>query len=287
MEAVDFGWNGLKKNVLFFVKLMIIVTVLYTLPSVVWGIFFESFIPNGVPSTEGFLLMAIPPAIASMIIYLTVELGLLKIALSFRDNKTPEFKDLFRGYPLLTNYLAASIIYGLMIGVGPILLSAGVFILGPNVSPVLIIPVALIFFVLAVYLSLKYQFYGYLIVDKGMGPIEALQKSGKLTKGALENLFEFWFELYCGIAVIAIILGVLIAIPVGVLVAFMSKDLFLLPNFAATANLFSVFIKLLVIVPITKLATAYIYRALEARSAASASSSILEQGAEELVDDEE
>jgi hypothetical protein len=287
MEAVDFGWNGLKKNFLFFVILMIIVTVLYTLPSVVWGIFVESFIPNGVPSTQGILLMAILPAIASMIIYLTVELGLLKIALSFRDNKTPEFKDLFRGYPLLINYLAASIIYGLMIGVGPILLSAGGFILGPNVSPVLIIPVALIFFVLAVYLSLKYQFYGYLIVDKGMGPIEALQKSGRLTKGALENLFEFWFELFCGIAVIVILLGVLIAIPVGVLVGFKFRDLFLLPNFAATANLFAVFIKLLVIVPITKLATAYIYRALEERSVASASSSILEQGAEELVDDEE
>ena len=65
MEAVDFGWNGLKKNFRFFVILMIIVTVLYTLPSVVWGIFFESFIPNGVPSTEGILFLMNTPQLAA------------------------------------------------------------------------------------------------------------------------------------------------------------------------------------------------------------------------------
>ncbi|MGB4087842.1 hypothetical protein [Methanothrix sp.] len=68
--------------------------------------------------------------IAAVAINITVEMGLLKIALSFRDNIMPEVKDLFRSYPLILNYLAASIIYALMVLGGFALLAAGNFFPG-------------------------------------------------------------------------------------------------------------------------------------------------------------
>jgi len=76
--------------------------------------------------------------------------------------------DLFSSYPLVINYIIASILYGLMVIVGLIFL---------------IVP--------GIYLAIKHQFYTYLIVDKGMGPIEAIKESGRITKGALWNLLGF------------------------------------------------------------------------------------------------
>ena len=37
--------------------------------------------------------------------------------------------------------------------------------------------------------AIKYQFFAYLIVDKKMGPWEAIQKSGEMTAGNKGNLF--------------------------------------------------------------------------------------------------
>jgi len=114
-----------------------------------------------------------------------------------------------------------------------------------------------------IYLALKYQFYGYLIVDKGMGPIKALKESGRITDGAKKDLLIFWLVLFCSIAVIALVLGIFIALPVGLLMAFISKEL--IPVFNIATSLISSFINLIIIIPITKLSTAFIYRILEAR----------------------
>jgi hypothetical protein len=39
-----------------------------------------------------------------------------------------------------------------------------------------------------IYFALKYKFYDYLIVDKGMGPVETIKRSGVLTEGVKRNL---------------------------------------------------------------------------------------------------
>jgi uncharacterized membrane protein len=245
INPIRFGWNTLKSNRQFFVVLMVIVTALYYIPALIQIMFLSKAISP--PEAFSLEMIAIFSVIIYVIIYQVVELGLLSITLDFRDGKSPEIEDLFSNYRLFLKYFAASIIYGLMVAIGFILL---------------IVP--------GIYLALKYTFYGYLIVDKGLGPIEALKESGRMTEGAKKDLFVFWLTLGCSILIIMIFLGLFIAIPVGVITAAISKDL--VPIFAIVANLISMIINLLIIVPITKLSMADIYRILQVRLAASVAS---------------
>ena len=274
MDAIRFAWDALKKNLSFFIVLMIIVAIFYNLPSFVMMALFQHDLPSDMGSMQSVLMIVGPLAILSIIMYLLIELGLIRISLYIRDNKTPEIKDLFNDPKLLIDYFIASLIFGLMVASGMIIMSLGGFLIGQNDSSVgFIIVLALIFFVLGIYLFLKYQFYGYLIVDKGLGPIEALKQSSKLTDGALKNILVFWLELSCGIAAILLVLGILIAIPIGILTALISKDLFL--YFQAAMDFVSSAINIMIVVPLTQLSIAYVYRVLEGREAKAASPGVL------------
>jgi hypothetical protein len=113
IDAIRFGLNGLQNNFRFFLVLMIIVTVLYNLPTLITTYFFKLQIQDGTSLQK--LMILIPLALVSIIIYLTVDLGLLRIALKFRDNAAVGFMDLFREYKLLIKYLVATIIFYMMI----------------------------------------------------------------------------------------------------------------------------------------------------------------------------
>ncbi|MDD1760275.1 MAG: hypothetical protein LUQ44_06685, partial [Methanothrix sp.] len=179
----------------FFVVLMIIVAVLYNLPSLIATYFFKFKIPDGTPSPQIFLMLLLQ-IFVSMIIHLTVDLGLLRIALKLRDNAAVGFKDLFLGYPLLLKYLVATIIFYLMIMLPFLLVAAANASPDQGTSETLIFAIAfLVCLAAAAYLFLKYQFYGYFIVDRGSGPLEALRLSGRITDGVLKNLFIFWLEI--------------------------------------------------------------------------------------------
>lgn len=111
-------------------------------------------------------LTNITVAIVVLIIQMIVSIGLTKIAIKFASNQKGEIKDLYNHYPLFFKYLAGSILTGIITVIGFILL---------------IIP--------GIIFSLKLQFVSYLIIDKGMGPIEAIKRSWAMTKGNVWNLF--------------------------------------------------------------------------------------------------
>ena len=161
IEALRFGWYTLKKNIIFFLVLMIIVAVLYAFSSMIGMILIFPHLYDNLsqaPISGLTTILIIVVTIAAVAIDITVEMGLLKIALSFRDNIMPEVKDLFRSYPLILNYLAASIIYALMFLGGFALLVAGNFFLGSGGGVGQII-LSLGLLLLAIYLALKYQFW--------------------------------------------------------------------------------------------------------------------------------
>ena len=264
IDAIRFGWNGLWKNLRFFVILMVIVALLYNLPALFAAFVLHLEEPNGTtssPDAPKRLLMAA----VSLIIYLTLEVGLLRIALSFRDNGKAEISDLFREYPKLIKYLVASILFGLMV-ILPLSLIPFSWTLPEagdygTAGTIISIILSLIILVAIVYLFLKYQFFGYVIVDRGSGPLEALKESGRLTEGMLKNLFIFWLEMGLGIAIALATVSIFIELPVYAILRIISEDLAPLAG-----DIVSSAIQLFIMVPITKLATADIYRTLERRS---------------------
>ncbi len=241
MDPINFGWNTLKNNLRFFIILMAIIGVSRYLLDFISTSVFSNAAP---PQKLGYVILFFSILVIPLI-NLLFEAGLLKIALHFHDGKVPQIQDLFNGYPLLLKYVVATILYGLMVIIGLIFL---------------VVP--------GIYLALKYQFYGYVIVDKGIGPIGALKESGRLTQGAKKDLFMFWLILLCGMLIIFLLIWFYVAAPISILMALTSWDL--LSVLGMATGFFSAIIELLAFTPITNLAMAGIYRILEARSITSA-----------------
>ncbi|MCD6385224.1 hypothetical protein J7M23_05540 [Candidatus Sumerlaeota bacterium] len=156
-EAIRFGWRTMKSNLGFFIILLIVVGLIYVIPD-----FIEKLVRKDAP------LLAILIHLGSWVISIVVQMGVIKIALRFCDEEEAELGDLFTCFPLFFKYVAGSILYGLIVIVGLLLL---------------IIP--------GIIWSIKFWFFPYFIVEEGVGPIQALKKSSLITRGAKWDLFLF------------------------------------------------------------------------------------------------
>lgn len=77
----------------------------------------------------------------------------------------------------------------------------------------------LLFIIPGIIWMIKFQFFSYFIVDKNMSPIDALKKSWEITKGVKLNLFLFGLIL-AGVTILgflALVVGLLVAIPTTML----------------------------------------------------------------------
>lgn len=172
-EAVKFGWETAKENFGFFLVVIIVIILISALSG------FLQKQSGGL----GFLT-----SIVFAVVGMIFQMGVIKSCLKFVDGQKPELEELFSQYKLTLNFVIATILYSLILAAGFILL---------------IVP--------GIIWGLRYSYYSYLIVDKGLKPIEALKESAKITYGAKGKLFIFWL-LLAGI----IILGTL-ALGVGLL----------------------------------------------------------------------
>ncbi len=193
-ESLGVGWKIMKENFIFLAGILLVYYLISSVPSLFKG--------------EEYSILYSILSLAGFVVGLMMQMGIIAISLKFCDNKKPEFKELFHTKNLF-NFIVGTLIYGLIVIAGSILL---------------VVP--------GIYWALKYQFVGYLIVDKGMKPMEALKKSGEMTNGLKWNLLGFYL----------VILGVnllgLLALGIG----------------------------LLVTVPTTTLAYAYVYRKISGGS---------------------
>jgi len=178
---VQFGWSTTKSNIGFFIGIVIVAGLLQYVPNIIAAI-----IETDAP------VLSIIVRIVSFVLSIIIGMGLIKIFLRFCDGEKGEFSDLFSCYPLFFKYLVGSIIYGLIVSVGLILL---------------IIP--------GIIWAIKFQFFDYLIVDKGLGPIDALEKSSEITRGVKWDLFIF--DILIGIinllGFLCLLVGLFVTIP--------------------------------------------------------------------------
>jgi len=180
-EAIQFGWTTTKNNLGFFIGLLIVVGLFY---------FVSSFITESIKAEDSILSSIV--SIIFWVLDIVIQMGLIRISLRFCDNGKGEFADLFSCFPLFFKYLFGSILYGLIVVGGMILL---------------IIP--------GIIWGIKFQFFSCFIVDKGVGPIEALKRSSAITKGAKWDLFLFnlLLVLINLLGAICLLIGLFVTIP--------------------------------------------------------------------------
>lgn len=187
-EALSYGWNALKQDPVQWIFLVIGVSFLITAPSMV----FDWVSDGRAPVLSGVLSLA--TGLASIVL----QIGITWILLAHIDGKEWTWRDLYRHYSLFLNFLVASILFGLIVAGGLILL---------------IVP--------GIIFAVMFGQYSYVIVDKGVGPIEALKQSKRITSGVRWKLLGFhivsFFVVILGF--IALLFGALIAIPVTTIAA--------------------------------------------------------------------
>lgn len=186
-KAIKFGWNIMKTNFWFFFGIIWTAIALSLIPNLPMQIIVRSSrFPN-----YGFIVI-IFFYIISIIISSIVQMGYINIALIFCNGEKPRYSDFFAIYPLVFRYLIASLLYGLI--------AIGGYIL-------LIIP--------GIIWSIKFQFFGYFIVEQKCGIIEALKRSAAITKDIKWELLLFGIVLYFinMLGVIALFVGLFAAVP--------------------------------------------------------------------------
>lgn len=183
-EAISFGWKKTKEHLGFFILLFVVVFGVS-----LFAAFLEEFLLIGVG-----VFGSMTGALITMGVNIIISMGFLNILLKIHDGKKAEIKDLFTCYTPFFSYLVASILYFMAVSLG-----------------------LLLFIVPGIILMIKFWFFNYLIVDKNLGPVEALSKSYEITKGIKMNMFLFLaitgFIFFLG--ALAFFVGLLVAIPVA------------------------------------------------------------------------
>lgn len=157
-EAIKYGWGIMKANLWYFVGILIVAWLIVGIP----GALADHFQKNDM----GFLTLLLN--IITAVLRVIISIGMIKIALKFLSEEKPEFKELFNFKGSFWRFVGGSILYGLIVAAGFILL---------------IVP--------GIYWAIKYQWFGYCIVDQRLGPVQALKKSAQMTDTVKWQLLGF------------------------------------------------------------------------------------------------
>ena len=193
-EAIAFGWEKAVGNIGYFIGLLVILVAVSMMPQILAGAFGKV------------KLFALIIALAGVVLQIEVKLGMIKSMIAFADGRKPVIGELFSCFDKrIGTVFAASLLYGLMVFLGTLLL---------------IVP--------GIILGIKFMFFSYFIVDKNAGIIESFEKSAALTSGSKTNIFLLALLLWLVNAAGALCLGagLVVTIPLSmVAVAYVYRKL--------------------------------------------------------------
>ncbi len=176
-KAFDFGFRTMKKKIGFFVPLLLLVG----------GIQFLLVVSAEVMEWRHRGLYIVL-SVASVETAIFFSMGMIRIALNILDFGQAEIRDLFESLPFFLYYMVGCSLY-LIIGMGGVFIL--LFALGSLDGLHEYQYVGWAFIIPGIFWGLKYLFFGFLIVDKGLGPIQALKRSAVITEGSRWDLFLF------------------------------------------------------------------------------------------------
>lgn len=182
-EIIKKSWGIVKNNLKTFIPILIVVWLLQMGLSSI-----QTISDNTIIST---LLSGI-----SWIINTLITIGLISTFLKFANGEIFNIKSILDKKDKFIPYVIGTIYYSLIVFAGLILL---------------IIP--------GIIWAIRYQFYSYLIIDKGMSPKEALSKSKEMTKGQTLKLLGFSAVLLLVniLGALSLVVGLFVSIPISML----------------------------------------------------------------------
>jgi len=157
-EVIKLGWHAMRESLGFFVALLISTFVIQFIPALFGQYFLR----------EGQVTLSIVFKVIQFIMGILISIGLVNISLKFADGGKGTFRDLFSRSLVFFQFFVANFFYFIIVLAGLLLL---------------VIP--------GIIWALKFQLFPYFIVEKGVGPIEALKLSAKATAGAKWDIFAF------------------------------------------------------------------------------------------------
>ena len=161
-DAVLFGFEKMRASFWFLVGAMLIALLVSLISSAV-----NSFVPQENTSVA-LIILTFVVSLIIWVLGIIIHMGMINISLKLSNNEKCKYADLFNSYTLFFKYLFGGILYALIVLIGLVLL---------------IFP--------GIIWAVKLQFWPYLVVDKKMGPIQALVKSSAMTTDAEWSLLLF------------------------------------------------------------------------------------------------
>lgn len=195
-DCISYAWETFKRRPWILIGGFILAMIVSAIPSLFGP--YPEIGPDGQPIPQPVTAFGVIVAIASVVVSIFVSMGLTHFALRAHDNvEATELGDLWYPKPFWP-YLLAYILTVIIIALGFV---------------ALIIP--------GIILAMGLAFVSFLVVDKGLGPMQAIEQSWRITKGHKWQLFLLFLALL-GInllGVLALVVGVFVTAPIT-LVAF-------------------------------------------------------------------
>ncbi len=184
-EAISRGWEKMTRHLGFFVLLLLILAVIDAAITNVAKVALPHFFREIVDWSLSWLTgMAI--VFAGLRVHDALPVG------------WDDFKRLYSSGQRVGNYILSHFLYWLIV-------AGGMFLL--------VIP--------GIIWGVQFSFAGFVVVDEGLGPVEALKRSSQLTRGHRTDLFLFWLALF-GInllGALALLIGLFATIPTSAIAA--------------------------------------------------------------------
>lgn len=204
------GWATFKKNWKFITSAALLTMVIMIVLQVVKG------------ATDRHIIASLVMMIISVVVSIAIALGWAKVLLNLVRNDSAQWDDFKSKIKNWKGYIIAMIIFNLY-KIIPVVLALPLFfsIIGSNgnANVGLLIPLivlAIIGFLLVIWLSIRYVFISFIAVDDTtLSGWKILKKSALMTKGSMWKIF--WYSIVFGLVnllgLICIVIGLFITVP--------------------------------------------------------------------------
>ncbi len=187
-DVLGYGWRVMKANFGFFIAVGFIWLIIGYIPTIIQIALRHLSLPNIIFYTVATIL--------SWTVSIILGIGLMKIALSFCDEQKPKLSTLFDAFDCFWRYLGTLILYLLIVYAGGILL-----------------------FIPGIIWAIKFSLCFYFVVDKGLGPIQALKASSRTTMTVKWDLLALYIicALINMLGMLCLVVGILAAYPITII----------------------------------------------------------------------